>query len=244
MLAREVRSPLATIEGYLDLLAHGGVGPISDEQRDFLDVVIRNVHRLSTVASDWHEMARLEAGRLDLVREPVDLVEIVDRAVADLRPGIRGKEQQVTVDVADTATMAVGDPRALLRVVGNLVSNAHKYTPPGGRIRVVLGVGEDQTVRLDVIDTGIGIRDEDQPHLFRKFFRAHLTDAEPGTGLGLTISRVLVERMGGQVLVRSVLGEGSTFSVVLPSVRVAEACVGEARVVGAVGEAASPGAVD
>jgi signal transduction histidine kinase len=218
VLARELRSPLSTIGGYLDLLANGGVGPVTDEQREFLDVVSRNVHRLTTVVSDWYEMARLEAGRLELAHEPVDLEEIADRAIAELRSRIRSKEQQVTVEISGVPPIAIGDSRALLRVVGNLLSNAHKYTPPGGTIRVVLGPGDERMVRLDVADTGIGIREEDQPHLFRKFFRAHLTDSEPGTGLGLTLTLALVEQMGGRVVVQSVLGKGSTFSIVLPAV--------------------------
>jgi signal transduction histidine kinase len=217
VLTRELRSPLSTIEGYLDLLANGGVGPVSDEQREFLDVIGRNVRRLVAVVGDWHDMARLEAGRLELVQEAVDLEEIADRAIAALRPGIRAKEQQVTVDVSATPCVAVGDARAILRAAGNLISNAHKYTPRRGSIRIMLGPADDGMVRLDVADTGIGIRDEDQPHLFRKFFRADLTDAEPGTGLGLTLTQVLVERMGGRVLVHSVLGKGSTFSIVLPA---------------------------
>lgn len=217
LLARELRTPLATIEGYLGLLAQGGVGPITAEQREFLAVVSRNAQRLSVVVSDWYDMARLEAGRLDLASEPVELLDVVDCAVGELRPRIRAKEQQIRVDAPAGPAVVLGDGRALARIVSNLLSNAHKYTPRGGQLRVTQSADEAGAVRLDVQDTGIGIRDEDQARLFRKFFRASLTDSEPGTGLGLTLVKALVERMGGQVSVRSTLGEGSTFSVVLRS---------------------------
>ena len=215
-LARELRSPLATITGYLDLLANGGVGTLTVEQREFLDVVSRNVDRLTGVVTDWYELSRLDAGRVALTLEPVDLEEIADRAVTTLRPRIRGKAQQIAIEVASPDCFAMGDARALLQVVGNLLSNAHKYTPRGGSIRVSIE-GSGETVRLDVVDTGIGIRDDDRHHLFRTFFRASLTDAEPGSGLGLSLVQALVERMGGTVEVQSVLGLGSTFSVTLPA---------------------------
>jgi signal transduction histidine kinase len=215
VLARELRIPLSTIEGFVDLLASGGVGPVTDEQREILDVVSHNIRRLSSVVGDWYDLSRLEAGALELTREQVDLEEIADRAVAALRPRIRVKEQQVSVEVPAEPALALGDPRGLLRVVGHLLSNAHKFTPSGGEIRLLLAVEGDETVRLDVIDNGLGIRDEDQPRIFRKFFRAHLTEAEPGSGLGLALTRLLVERMKGQITVRSALGEGSTFTLML-----------------------------
>jgi signal transduction histidine kinase len=216
VLARELRTPLSTVEGYLDLLAGGGVGPVTAEQREFLDVVVRNVRRLTVVVSDWLDISRLEAGRFELAQLPVDLLDVADRVVADLRPRIWAKEQRITVETPSEPALVLGDSRALVQVVSNLLSNAHKYTPPGGQIRLVLSTDRDDIVRLDVDDTGIGIRDEDQPYLFRKFFRAHLTESEPGTGLGLTLVKTLVERMGGSISIRSTFGTGSTFTVVLP----------------------------
>jgi signal transduction histidine kinase len=215
-MARELRGPISTIEGFLDLLAGGGGGEVTTEQRELIDVVSRNVSRLSVMVDDWLDMARLEGGLLHLERETVDLEEIVDRAIAALKPRVRAKEQQVLVEVPDEPALAPGDRRALLRVVSNLLSNAHKYTPIGGSIRLALTLEGEDAVRLDVIDSGIGIGDEDQARLFTKFFRAHLTDAEPGSGLGLALVKGLTERMGGTVSARSTLGRGSTFSIVLP----------------------------
>ena len=227
VLARKLRTPLSTIEGYLDLIAHGGVGAVTDEQREFLEVVTRNVQRLTVVVSDWYDLARLEAGRYHLTEEPVDLLDVADTAVGELRARIRAKQQQIKVDAPADPIVVRGDARALTRIIANLLSNAHKYSPPGGKIRLSLSIESADRVRLDVQDTGIGIRDEDQAYLFRKFFRAPLTESEPGTGLGLTLVKALVERMHGRIIVRSTLGEGSTFTIVLPravEVRLPQAC--------------------
>jgi len=213
VLARELRTPLSTIEGYIELLNKGDVGALLPEQREYLDVVSRNVQRLVSVVGDWTEVCRLEANRQDIARTDVDLEEIIDRAVAEVRPGIRVKSQRIQVHVPDEPVVVLGDARALLRIVDNLVSNAHKYTPPSGSIQIVAEFEGEDSVRLDVIDTGIGLREVDQARLFRKFFRSSLTEAEPGTGLGLTLCRMLVERMGGAISMTSVFGKGSTFTV-------------------------------
>jgi len=215
VLAHELRTPLSTIDGYLELLSNGHVGALTVEQREYLDVVSRNIQRMTVVVRDWTDVCRLEAGRMAIARHEVDLEEVVDRAIAALRPRIRAKEQRLQVQTPGTPVLVYGDTRALLRVMENLLSNAHTYTPPAGSIQITLMFGPDDTVRLAVTDTGIGLRDEDQARLFRKFFRSSLTDAEPGTGLGLALSRSLVERMGGSISVTSALGKGSTFTVEL-----------------------------
>ena len=213
MLARELRTPLSTIEGYIELLNKGDVGALLPEQREYLDVVSRNVQRRVSGVGDWTEVCRLEANRQDIARTDVDLEEIIDRAVAEVRPGIRVKSQRIQVRLPDEPVVVLGDARALLKIVENLVSNAHKYTPPSGSIQIVAEFEGEDGARLDVVDTGIGLREEDQGRLFRKFFRSSLTEAEPGTGLGLTLCRMLVERMGGTISMTSVFGKGSTFTV-------------------------------
>lgn len=216
VLARELRTPLATIEGYIELLKKGDVGALLPEQREYLDVVSRNVQRLVSVVGDWTEVCRLEANRQDIARDDVDVEEVIDRAAAEVRPGIRVKSQRLQIQLPDEPITVLGDARALHKIVHNLLSNACKYTPPSGSIRIVAEFEGDDSVRLDVIDTGIGLREEDQTRLFRKFFRSTLTEAEPGTGLGLALCRMLAERMGGSVNMTSALGQGSMFTVRLP----------------------------
>jgi signal transduction histidine kinase len=217
-LVRDLRNPLSTIEKYLDLLAAGGVGPLTVEQLEYLDVARRNVQRLSTVITDWVDVSRIEADQVQFTLVPVDLAGIVAQVAAELEPDLLAKEHRLTIAPPADSVMALGDRRAVKRVVRNLLSNAHKYTQPGGSIGVALTADSDRSVRLDVVDSGIGIAEEDQHHIFTKFFRARLTDAAPGTGLGLALTKALVDLMGGQISLSSALGKGSTFSVTLPRV--------------------------
>lgn len=215
-LARELRSPLATVAGYLELLANGGVGAVTEAQHDFLGVVSRNVHRLTMVVDDWLELARLESGKVVFALGPVDLGGVIAGVCDDLRESVEGKQQRLTVDVPPVPVHVLADQRSVYRIVSNLCSNAHKYTQPGGDIRLAVAYEGTDLVRFDAVDSGIGIREEDQALLFRKFFRAPLREAEPGTGLGLTLTKLLVERLGGTIGVRSALGHGATFTVRLP----------------------------
>ena len=215
-LVRDLRSPLVTIERYLDLLADGGVGALTPEQLEYLDVARRNVQRLSNVVSDWLDVTRVESGQVRLEQVPVDLAGIVAQVADEYLSDIEAKEQRLTVEVPTEPILALGDTRAVTRIVRNLVSNAYKYTPPRGAIHLILSTESAAWVRLDVTDTGIGLGEEDQQHLFVKFFRARLTEATPGTGLGLALTRALMELMGGQISLTSALGKGSTFSMRLP----------------------------
>jgi len=215
-LARELRSPLSTVDGYLELLANDGVGTVTEAQRDFLGVISRNVHRLTMVVDDWLELARLESGKVAIIRQPVDLSAIIATVVDEAREGIESKQQHLAVELPAEPVRVLADARSVYRIVSNLLSNAHKYTQPGGTLQLVAGFEGDDSVCIDMIDSGIGIREEDQALLFRKFFRAPLTESAPGTGLGLTLTRLVVDRLGGTVGVQSALGKGSTFTVRLP----------------------------
>jgi signal transduction histidine kinase len=215
-LAHELRSPLSTVAGYLELLANDGVGPITEAQRDFLAVISRNIHRLTLVVDDWLELTRLEAGKVAVIRRPVDVGTVAASVLAEFSESIETKQQHCTAELPDEPVWILADARTIRRIVTNLLSNAHTYTQPGGTIRLIVGPEGDDGVRIDVIDSGIGIREEDQALLFRKFFRVPLTESAPGTGLGLTLSKMMVDRLGGTIGVQSALGKGATFTVRLP----------------------------
>ncbi len=217
MVSHELRTPLTSIKGYVDLLQSGATGEVSPEQREFLDIIKTNTDRLVKLINDLLDLSRIDAGRLDLHLQAVDITLLARQVVNTLRPLINDKQQHVTLDLAPNTPPVWADNDRVVQILTNLISNAHKYTPNGGTIAITIRPVNDH-VRVDVQDNGIGISPEDQPHLFSRFFRAknRVTQQSPGTGLGLAITRSLVEMQGGEIFVTSIPNQGSTFSFTLP----------------------------
>ncbi len=217
MVSHELRTPLTSIKGYVDLLQSGATGEVSPEQREFLDIIKTNTDRLVKLINDLLDLSRIDAGRLDLHLQAVDITLLARQVVNTLRPLINDKQQHVTLDLAPNTPPVWADNDRVVQILTNLISNAHKYTPSGGTIAITIRPVNDH-VRVDVQDNGIGISPEDQPHLFSRFFRAknRVTQQSPGTGLGLAITRSLVEMQGGEIFVTSTPNQGSTFSFTLP----------------------------
>lgn len=217
MVSHELRAPLTSIQGYVNLLLEGHTGKLHAEQQECLSIVDHNADRLLGLINDLLDIARIEAGQIDLHRTVLDLARLIQGVVSSFRPLIEAKRQALTVDLSDALPAVWGDSDRVTQILTNLVSNAHKYTPAGGEIRVAVQP-EDGFVRVDVRDTGVGLSPEEQARLFTKFFRGQspLARAAGGTGLGLVITRALVELHGGQMMVSSAPGQGSTFSFTLP----------------------------
>jgi PAS domain S-box-containing protein len=217
-VSHELRTPLTAIKGFTDLLLDGDAGEVNEEQEEYLQIVRQNVDRLVSLINDLLDISRIESGRIKLSLDAIDMGAIIQSVVATLRPLIQGKDQSITVEVAPDLPQARGDHDRILQVVTNLVSNAYKYTPARGAIRVEASRADD-LVRVAVRDTGIGIPEEDIPKLFTRFFRvdSSLTREIGGTGLGLSIVKSIVELHGGTVSVESTPGSGSTFSFTLPA---------------------------
>jgi signal transduction histidine kinase len=218
LVAHELRSPLTTITGYVDLLLEEPVGASAEAQRESLSIVQRNADRLLHLIDDLLDIARIEAGKVELRRTRLDLPGVIQDAAEALRPQIEAKGQRLSIDLAAELPGVSGDADRVTQILTNLLSNAHKYTSPAGTIRISAHP-ERGRVRIDVQDTGIGLSSDDQAHLFTKFFRAQHRAATGvgGTGLGLAITRALVELHGGDITVTSGLGQGSTFSFTLPA---------------------------
>jgi signal transduction histidine kinase len=216
--SHELRTPLTAITGYMELLLEGQMGPLAAAPRQCLGMVKRNAERLVELIDDLLDIARIEAGKVELQRTPLDLAPLIQEVATALRPHIEAKGQQLSLALAAALPSASGDAERVRQILTNLLSNAHKYTPSGGRITVTAG-GEAGRVWIEVQDTGIGLSPEDQGRLFTKFFRAQhpMTREVGGTGLGLAITRALVELHGGAIAVASAPGQGSTFSVTLPA---------------------------
>ena len=217
LVSHELRTPLTSIKGYTEMVLDGDAGEINEEAREYLGIVFNNAERLVALVNDLLDLSRIESGRIQIKSEPLDLNEIVQTVVVSLQQKIREKEQSLTVDVDPQATQIVGDRDKLVQAVMNYVSNAYKYTPPGGDIRIVVSKQSD-FAHVSVRDTGYGISPEDQARLFTRFYRVDnsMTREIGGTGLGLSIVKQLIELQGGEVSVESAPNEGSTFSFSVP----------------------------
>ncbi|HLG68970.1 MAG TPA: ATP-binding protein [Chloroflexota bacterium] len=217
LASHELRTPLTTIKGYVDLLLDPGTGSLSPIQQEFAGTIQLGADRLMTLINDLLDLSRIEAGGLELARERTEVRQLVDRAAAMLRMQYESKHQQLDIEIPNHLPAVDADPDRINQVLINLLSNAYKYTPAEGRITVTARSAGEK-VELSVKDTGIGMSLDDQTKLFTKFFRARNPAARKvgGTGLGLTISKSLVEMHGGSLTFESTLGEGSTFTVSLP----------------------------
>jgi signal transduction histidine kinase len=220
MLAHELRSPLAAIQLALDMIE---LGP-TDPHRRALAVIERQMQQLVRLVDDLLEVARIRSGKIALEREPVEMCEVVSRALEGVKPMIDSKHHELVVEVPERGLVVDGDVLRLAQVVGNLLTNAAKYTPAGGSIRVT-GERRDANIVLRVRDNGIGISAEMLPRVFDLFAQeqqAH-DHAGGGLGLGLAIVRTMVGMHGGTVTAHSEgLGRGSEFVVELPAATAAE----------------------
>jgi len=222
LVSHELRTPLTSIRGYLELLLDGGAGELTRDQNRFLAVVDRNSKRLMHLVGDLLFLAQVEAGKLTLELADVDLDDVVAEAVEAAKP--LADEKGLTLRAAvDASAPLVGDRGRLAQVVDNLVSNALKFTNEGGTVEVKVSSSNGEVV-LEVCDTGIGIAAAEHAQLFDRFFRSsEATErAIPGTGLGLTIVKAIVDRHEGVIEVESGAGEGTTMRVRLPVTAVPE----------------------
>ncbi len=217
--AHELRSPLTSILGYVEVLLDEDYGALSDTQREYLETVQGGAQRLRRITSELLDVTRIEAGRVELVLQPTDLREVVRSVICEYAPQLEAKGQQLTWQADPQLPEALCDRGRATQIVGNLLSNAIKYTTDGGQIGVALSEAEEPGfLQLSVADTGAGISEDDQRKLFARFFRgesAALSGAE-GAGMGLYITRSLVELHGGRIWLESTPGRGSTFCATLP----------------------------
>ncbi|MCB0103833.1 MAG: GAF domain-containing protein [Anaerolineales bacterium] len=220
-VSHELRTPMTAIKGYVDILTMGAAGTLNENQMHFLDVVRNNIERLNILVSDLLDISRIESGRVDLERNPVDVHGIAEEVVTEVLRRSQDEQKAValSLDAPQTLPKVNGDGARIRQIISNLVNNAFNYTPENGTILVNIHAEEDE-IQVDVQDSGIGIRPEDQGRIFERFYRGEhpLVLATPGTGLGLPIVRQLVEMHNGRMWMKStgIPGEGSTFSFTLP----------------------------
>jgi signal transduction histidine kinase len=215
-VSHELRSPLSVVHQFGSLLADGIAGPLSETQGEYLTVLMRNVAQLKVLIDDLLEVSRMQDGRMMLKVRTLALGEPLAAVVDAFRPTAAARNVELYVHVPALPTV-VADPDRLHEVVGNLLENALKFTPDGGRIEVTATeVGPH--VRVTVRDTGPGVRPEDRERIFEQFFQADQADdtRRNGLGLGLYVCRGLVERQGGSMWVEGDGRPGAAISFTLP----------------------------
>jgi signal transduction histidine kinase len=217
LVSHQVRTPLTSIRGYLELLLDGDAGPLTADQQRFLGFVANGAKRLLDLADDLLFISRVDAGKLELSLEDVDIVALARDAIEALHPVADERGVELTLEAEGTPAVHVDD-YAIRQAVDNLLSNGVKFTPEGGRVTLRVHARDDYVV-VEVADTGIGIPESEQPRLFERFFRASnaLTHAIPGTGLGLAIVKEIAEAHGGTLEVETTEGKGTSIRLLLRS---------------------------
>jgi PAS domain S-box-containing protein len=215
-MSHELRTPLNGIIGLSELVFDGVAGPVSEEQQEYLGDVLASSKHLLQLVNDVLDLAKVESGKIEFVRQSVKIHPLLREVCDVLR--ILADEKRISLELATANLDTVfTDPGRLKQVVYNYLSNAIKFTPPGGKIQVRARWEGDRAFRIEVEDNGPGIEEADIPRLFVDFQQIEQTRAHLGTGLGLALTKRMVESQGGAVGVRSFPGEGSVFFAVLPT---------------------------
>jgi signal transduction histidine kinase len=226
LVSHELKTPMTSIKGYADLLAKGAVGPINDAQSNFLNTIRSNVSRMATLVSDLSDISRIEAGRMRLEYSSLPINDSIMEVIHSAQTQVNEKKQTIELRLSDDNPNVWCDHVRLTQILTNLLSNAIKYTPNTGTITISEQQtnnlwdpkGAPEVICVQVSDTGYGISTEDQKKIFQKFFRSedqNIREA-PGTGLGLNITRHLVEMQGGRIWFESQPGKGTSFYFTIP----------------------------
>lgn len=217
VVAHELKVPMTSITGYASLMSV--VGSLNEKQSEFVRIIQNNVERMKILVSDLSDISRIESGHLNLNIEAIALQKSIEQANDGVMAQMKERNHEFVTEIAPDLPMVYGDPARVVQILVNLLSNAYKYTPNGGKI--ILRVAPDTTstwVNISVQDSGIGMTDEQIKKLGTKFYRVdndHVNH-QPGTGLGFAIVRNLIELMNGNLMIESTVGKGSTFVFGLP----------------------------
>jgi two-component system phosphate regulon sensor histidine kinase PhoR len=213
-LSHELRTPIASLKALGETLNEGAIDQPT-VARDFMGKMNAEVDRLAQMVQEMGDLSRIESGEAPLQKSPVNVTEVVSRAVERLKAQSERAGLQIKVDIASGLPSVSADGSRIEQVLVNLIHNAIKFTPTGGRVTVSAKAEGDRLI-VSVSDTGVGIPEDDLPRVFERFYKADRARAGGGTGLGLAIAKHVVEAHGGRIWVESVEGRGATFSLGLP----------------------------
>ncbi|HET6865245.1 MAG TPA: PAS domain-containing sensor histidine kinase, partial [Solirubrobacteraceae bacterium] len=217
-VSHDVRTPLATIGAYVQLLESGDAGELTADQRAMVGVIEENLRRTYAITDDLLTLGRMERAAADQPEAEVQVSDLLEQVVRSVEPSARVRNQQVRMDVHLGASRVTGHAAQLDRAITNLLTNAVKFTPEGGTI-TVRGYVDGSSVVIQVSDTGVGIAADEQSKIFDRFYRSEGVRRRKvsGTGLGLAIAREIAVLHGGTITVESAPGEGATFTLTLPA---------------------------
>jgi len=217
-MSHELRTPLNSVIGFSEVLIDGLLGEMPPERKECVENIYASGEHLMALINDILDLSKIEAGRMELSLETFEVEELIQNVRKTVAPMIEEKSQILTIEVAEGLPPLNADRVRVRQVLLNLLSNAHKFTPTGNEITLSCRMADSATVLFSVDDTGVGIKPEDQELIFEEFRQADGTATREveGTGLGLTISKRLIEMHGGTIWLESTYGEGTTFSFLLP----------------------------
>lgn len=223
MLSHEIRTPLTSIRESVNLISEEVMGPINNRQQRFLEIASGELERITDLLNHLMQVSRMESGALTIRPVPVNPADFVHRSVQRVGPAAEARGVRIATRIPSDVPTVLGDPDNLQQVLLNLIGNAVKFSPPGSDITVALEAlssGGEEVVVISVTDNGPGIPREEQALVFNKYYRApDVRDQVDGMGLGLSISKYIIEAHGGALRVESEPGHGSTFSFTLPAYR-------------------------
>jgi len=216
-MSHELRTPLNAIIGFSDLLLYGVAGETNNQQRQCLEDILTSGKHLLSLINDILDLSKVEAGKIDIRPESLRLADVVDDAVTTVKPMIDESRHELAISIAEDLPPVYGDRNRLKQILLNLLSNAIKFTPDGGKLSLETSRKGD-FCKVSMVDNGIGIRKEDQTSIFEPFTQLDTQPGErkQGTGLGLALTKQLVELLGGKIWVESEYGKGSQFSFTIP----------------------------
>ena len=216
-VTHELRTPIVAMQKAMSILQNPSAGELNETQSNFINIVSRNLGHLSRLVEDLLDMAKIESGKMRLKMVPTRVDKVVIDACDMLDTWAKSKNICIEKEIEKGLPEIALDPDKIMQVLNNLIGNAIKFTPPGGRLIVKIGFDlEGRHIRVSVIDSGIGIAKENLPKLFSRFEQFGDQQGISGTGLGLSIAKEIVERHGGQIFAESQEKKGSTFTFILP----------------------------
>jgi len=216
VLAHQLKSPLASLRQCVSVVLHGYTGDIPDKTRGMIEVVARRADQMLCLLDDWITLVRLEESKGPAKSERVDMDALLSKLVETTTKGPETSAISVVLVRSARGAVVPGDPAALTELFANLVTNAIRYTPAGGEVRLAVETGPAE-VTIVVSDNGPGIPEEEQERVFEPFYRGIAQRAVPGDGLGLPIARRIARAHGGELALHSVVGQGTAVTIVLPS---------------------------